>query len=88
MKVSTQATESSVAVGPAVVKVSKSSLKVQTSESDQKYCYLLYSKLEDIQYLPLEHLATVQEIELRSVYPDGKPGFWIYVQFSDMVPPL
>ena len=43
LKVSTQATESSVAVGPAVVKVSKSSLKVQTSENDQKYCYLLFS---------------------------------------------
>ena len=39
LKVSTQATESSVAVGPAVVKVSKSSLKVHTSEIDQNMIF-------------------------------------------------
>ena len=46
LKVSTQATESSVAVGPAVVKVSKSSLKVQTSENDQKYFFFLFLNIE------------------------------------------
>ena len=37
------------------------------------------------QHLPLEHLETVHVSELVAVYAEGKLGFWIYEQFSDIV---
>ena len=41
LKLSTQAVESSVAVGPAVMKDSKSNLTVQTSEKKHNFCYII-----------------------------------------------
>ena len=41
------------------------------------------SKFENT--LPFEHLETVHVSELVAVYAEGKLGFWIYEQFSDIV---
>ena len=45
----------------------------------------LYQKTSLKKTLPFEHLETVHVSELVAVYAEGKLGFWMYEQFSDIV---
>ena len=66
LKLSTQAVESSVAVGPAVMKDSKSNLTVQTSEKKQNFC--LYNTIPIIRHEIYHNVMIKFPQELLRIY--------------------